>query len=123
MISPAKCVSAGSSGTTTDGQHEKSDRRLLIFRLRSILSINDLRWRRVFARRDRLTIFSLLFGIPLYKLPQGTNNQVNVTYLYLTPFCHSGVTLLRDPTCLQWYLLISACRAFALNTQNYWFPH
>ena len=72
---------------------------------------------------DRLTIFSLLFGIPLYKLPQGTNNQVNVTYLYLTPFCHSGVTLLRDPTCLQWYLLISACRAFALNTQNYWFPH
>ena len=37
---------------------------------------------------DRLTIFSLLFGIPLYRLPQGTNNQViNVTYLYLTPFC------------------------------------
>ena len=25
---------------------------------------------------DRLTIFGLLFGIPLYKLTQGTSNQV-----------------------------------------------
>ena len=92
MKSPAKCVSAGSSGTTTDGQHEKSDRRLLILRLRSILSINDLRWRRVFARRDRLTIFSLLFGIPLQPLTQDTNNpEINVTYLYLVSWIRLAI--------------------------------